>query len=91
MFLQAKIFKRHVFKEIFKTCKNSCDNCKCKSTFVLDNTLKGIRGRRLDNRQVLRAPGPTEVSLLSSSSGTITKRQSKALYIYRNKKVLRGD
>ena len=25
---------------------------------VLDNTLKDIRGVRLDNRKVLRAPGP---------------------------------
>ena len=25
---------------------------------VLDKTLKGIRGVRLDNRKVLRAPGP---------------------------------
>ena len=25
---------------------------------VLDNTLKGIRDVRLDNRKVLRAPGP---------------------------------
>ena len=26
---------------------------------VLDKTLKGIRGIRLDNRKVLRAPGPS--------------------------------
>ena len=26
---------------------------------VLDNTLKDIRGVRLDNRKVLRAPEPT--------------------------------
>ena len=27
--------------------------------YVLDRTLKGIRGVRIDNRKVLRAPGPT--------------------------------
>ena len=25
---------------------------------ILDKTLKGIRGVRLDNRKILRAPGP---------------------------------
>ena len=33
--------------------------------------------------------GTTEFSLLSSSSGTLIKRQSKALFIYRDKKVIR--
>ena len=39
--------------------------------------------------------GTTEFSLLSSSSGTLIKRQSKALFIYRDKmvirEVIRGD
>ena len=35
--------------------------------------------------------GTTEVSLLSSSSGTIIKQQSKALYLYRDRKVIKGD
>ena len=35
--------------------------------------------------------GTTEVSLLSNSSGTMIKQQSKALSIYRDRKVIRGD
>ena len=35
--------------------------------------------------------GTNEVSLLRSSSGTTIKRQSKARYIYRDMKVIKGN
>ena len=42
-------------------------------------------------RQNKRLFGTTEILLLSESSGTIIKRLNKALYIYIDRKVIRGD